>query len=336
MKKIFTRFAGILLAAAIVIGCLPAATAQAATYDEVTQTAATKNTVTIAWPEQEGAVVYQLEYTIKQSINTNLSDKITVTTTDTTYKFTDLPNNSYLSVAVKGYASEEDLGTYKYIDYDSGTLFKTRPTKVTGLKYFSNFNQSHRTLSVSFTASDPVEYLADGYIAELYDYTGKKIQTVFAGRYSSFVEFTKATITNSYKVKITPYITINEKRVRGTASAWFYAVPSPKLIKKDTYVKAKSMKVRFVPVKGATKYVIYGAQRTKSTYTMSDISWKKVATLSAAKAKSLGNIYTIKTIGTKAVDTKKYYVYATVVAYSKYGTKIAHSAKTAYIYGHTY
>ncbi len=332
MKRLMKKLAGVILAAAIAIGCIPAMSAEAATITP-SQSAATKTSVTLTWPAVSGATQYTVTYLVYKA-NEEYASATSDLTTDTTYTVSGLPTNGYVYSVVRAY----DSSNAKLAESDV-IIASTLPTKVTKLKYNTYFNQADPKLAVAFTASNAVKYCADGFLAEAYNYKGTKIQTLSLGSNYQVAEFSKTNITNAYKVKITPFIKIGTKKVRGTKSAWFYAVPSPKLIKKNSYVKASSMKVRFVPVKGATKYVVYGAQRTSEASSFSDITWHKVATLSASKAESLNYLYTIKTINDRAVNTKKYYVYTTVVAYVNYGTKadplLKASQKNYAVYGHT-
>ena len=308
--------------------------AQATTL-ELRQTAATNTSVTVGWDAQSGLAKQMVQYTAYVNGATVASaDYFEIDADATSYTISGLQKDAVLTVTVRGF-TQADAETYDY--ETTGTLsdVKTKSSAVGTLSYYQPFDQGYYStynLSVSFTPSSQAN--ADGYQAVLYTKAGKKVETLTVSEYSTRATFSKAKLTRCYKVRIRPYVVLanTSTKVYGAWSSYLKAVPGAKMksLSSKSVTKSK-IKVQWSKVTGASKYIVYVARSKGYTSSASNLSFKKVATLTKAKSS-----YTIKKVGSKKVNTKNYYYYVRIVTVAKYGSKTVKSKNVSALYCHKY
>lgn len=342
----FTALAMTLAIVPVLPGGAPEAQASDTFSGSIVQTAATANSVTISWPARSDANRWTVSWAVKKG-SSSASHEYTYNENRSSVTISNMEADSYVSYfTVKGYkASNSSDWTYDYYGSCYDNMW-TKPSKVGRLQLYkpfsngSSYYEGYR-LSVSFASASSSSDVH--YAGELYNAKGKKVQTVTAeGNYSySYMKFNKAAYNQMYRVRIRPYIELantatpekGATKVYGAWSSWFYAAPSVHVSAKKSQVKKSKFTVRWSKNKNAKKYYVYVAKSKYyySTSNISDLSFKKVATLSSKKKS-----YTVKKVGKKKVNTKKYYYYAYVVAAGKVSGKTVKSKPVECIYCRTY
>lgn len=295
---------------------------------DVRQTKATNRSVTLAWNVLDGMVKQAISYTATVGSTTIASaEYLDIKATATSYTITGLKKNAEITFAIYQYDDAEKSGV-GYADRDYLSSVKTLSSTMGSLSYYMPFDKGHFTdykLSVACTRVQNAN--ADGYQAVLYTKAGKKVQTVKLSYYTSYVKFSKAKLTQCYKVRVRPYVELDgtSKKAYGAWTPYFKAVPCAKT-KQFTNATAgkKKMKVKWSKVTGASKYIVYVARSKSYTSDTSGLSFKKAATVSGKKTSC-----TVKKVGKKKVNTEKYYYYVKVVTVSKFGSKTVKSKGTS-------
>ena len=295
---------------------------------DLQQTKATNTSVTLTWNVLDGMVKQAITYTATVGSTTiATADYLDIDATATSYTITGLKKNVEITFGIYQYddAEKSDVG---YADHDYLSSVKTLSSTMGSLSYYMPFDKGHFSsykLSVACTRVQNAN--ADGYQAVLYTKAGKKVQTVTLSYYTSYVTFSKAKLTQCYKVRVRPYVELDGTTTKayGAWTSYFKAVPCAKT-KQFTNATAgkKKMKVKWSKVTGASKYIVYVARSKSYTSDTSGLSFKKVATVSGKKTSC-----TVKKVNKKKVNTEKYYYYVKIVTVSKYGSKTVKSKGTS-------
>lgn len=208
----------------------------------ITQTAATKTSVTFTWPEAKGANCYDVyvgsSYSGAKFVVRMTGRQLTVKGKKQGYGY-------YVKVvpvrlSAKNYAA---LGMETY-----GTV-KTTPKTVT----VSTANSWERgTKSIDFTWTS-TNKMVDGYQVKIYDSNSKLKKTVNTKKTS--YTYTKASSSQYYKIKVRPYINVNGKKKYGSWSKTGVALIAPQ-ITSVTQEDEKAV-ISWTAVKGAKGYEVY-------------------------------------------------------------------------------
>lgn len=323
MKRI-QKMICLVLAAALVIGFLPAKKASAALDLPASLTAATSTTATVTWninSAVEEAKIYDSTLVAFELIHWNTTDfqdvkAATVSAGTSTYTYRNMnPSRSYL-LTINAIAQRPDGSTYTVmtsnINYDpskyggttggggssqitpggggnSGiTALRTQvaSTAITGVRYMNSGFGKSKGLSVTWKGYTDIT----GYQANLYNRKGKLVeQKTISNPYINYCTFNKANSKNVYFVKVRFYYTYGGVTTWSKYSADFRAVPQAKITSNKKCIKRHSIKLKWKKVSGATKYTVYARKGGKK-------KWTKVKTL-----KSKSSSYTFKKFKKKRI-----------------------------------
>lgn len=300
---------------------VPAMKANASGSEEVWQTAAGKNSVTISWTNDYNG------YATNYKVYLDGRELAIVENTTNSYKINNLGEGSSHLVCVSAviYGQEGFLnGKYNLEGVEGGDkayfvpVFTT-PKKVTGVKYNEAFAKTNK-VSVYWKKNADFEGYGFGYEAVCYGSTGKKKVQTIKDIQTNKVTFSKTNTQKIYRVKVRSYITIKDgKKIYGPYSNFFYAVPQPMITSTNSDVSRYSVKLKWKKVSGATKYAILVSKNKNSGY-------KKVATVKGSTTS-----YTVKNI-----DTLYNTYYFKVITFGKFGNKIKKSGSEYYVTANTY
>ena len=284
-------------------------TAQAAT---ITQTAATKNSLTIQWePLTSGTpTAYYVgisdDYT--SSREQAQGKTIQVPGLETTYTFTNLtPGTKYYVSVYCSYLTTYGKENSTTIGYPTEVV--TLPDKVTGVK---------QTKWWYYLKS--VDFEWDHQTAAKYEYVVKnnKGKKVHSNTTSSHKGSCSKSINNNmlYTVKVRAYVSYNNQNFYGDWSDGAYLFTQPMVNKNKSSLSSGKLKISWDKINGVTGYDVYVSTKEKTGY-------KKVKSVS----KSKNSVTITKLKGKKINNKKKYFVY--IVAKKKVG-------KTTYTSGKHY
>lgn len=323
IKKIICLF----LAAALVIGCVPAkrASAQSLPTDLPAKlTAATSTTATVTW-NVEAAVQKSQAYDATlvgfrlMHWNTTTNKDVVVgmvSASTSSYTFRNMnPKWTYLltieAVARNAqgaeyiplsvnlqywpsrYASSQGGGSSNGVTPgNSGTDRVTAMRGAVSKTKLTNVGYYNYGFGRSKGLSVKWKGYTDvtGYQANLYNRKGKLVQSkTISNPYMNYCTFNKANTKNIYFVKIRCYYTYNGATTWSQWSANFNAVPQARLTSSKKSIKRHSIKLKWKKVSGATKYTIYARKGGKK-------KWTKVKTLKPKYSK-----YTFKKFKKKRI-----------------------------------
>lgn len=261
--------------------------------ENVVQTNATTNSLTISWDKVDGATSY-IVYRKQNGNNYAIGS-----TTGTSYTVTGFNNKIEMTsdiyvYPVRSSGSYDAAPSYSKGIYDFN--LKLVPTKVQNI-HFTYYWASLKEVVMEF---DKTVY-SDGYVYEVYNYKNKKISSGTASSYSTYLK--NITMTSFYKVRVRSYITLNNETIYGEWSDYKMFGQQPKVTIKKS---GKGVKLSWKKVKGAKSYTVYVSAKEKSGF-------KKIKTLKKNTLK------VTKFKNKKIKKNKKYYVY--VVANTKFGKK---------------
>lgn len=157
---------------------------------------------------------------------------------------------------------------------------------IAGVRYYNQGFGKNKGLSITWNGYTDVT----GYQAYLYNRKGKLIETkTISNPYINYCTFSKANSKNVYFVKVRCYYKYGNATTWSKYSANFNAVPQAKITSNKKCIKRHSIKLKWKKVSGATKYTVYVRKGGKK-------KWTKVKTLS----KKAGS-YTFKRFKKKGI-----------------------------------
>ena len=284
-------------------------TAQAAT---ITQTAATKNSLTIQWeiPSSDTPTAYYVGISDKDSTSAleQARGKAISAGLNTSYTFNNLtPGTNYYIWVHYSYVTKS--GTEYFTSVGSINNAVTLPEKVTGVK---------QTKWWYYLKS--VDFEWDHQTAAKYEYVVKnnKGKKVHSNTTSSRKGSCSKSINNNmlYTVKVRAYVSYNNQNYYGDWSDGAYLFTQPMVNKNKSSLSSGKLKISWDKINGVTGYDVYVSTKEKTGY-------KKVKSVS----KSKNSVTITKLKGKKINKNKKYFVY--IVAKKKVG-------KTTYTSGKHY
>lgn len=256
--------------------------------ENLKQTKATDNTITIQWNRPAGAQAYGINLRVRGESDYERVTEFASSKETVTYTIKNLKSNTFYEVQVFAGNASDPSGITKTISC------KTTPGKIVGLKYSSN------TPSKKMTFQWNRKQTADGY--ELYKYSLEgKLLSRYEVKQSSLSKISKTIGVggNFYSYRIRAYTIINGTKCRG-ALRYFYTSLQPEITK---IYKASSTSVKPVwsKINGVTNYQVYLATSANGTY-------KKVATTKSNQAVisglQKGKTYYITVYATKNINGK--------------------------------
>lgn len=251
--------------------------------EEVKQTGATTNSITLSWKAQPGVTEYRIyrydSYNNYVSLGTSKTNSYTIKGLNASVRA------SYFVMAVNTNSKGQSAISTSFDTY----YMRTTPAKV---PYIS--------LSYYWTSLGSAEFKwnsvnnADGYQFQIQDSKGKTIMTKdTTSGYVMVDPLKKDTFT---KVRARAYILVNNKRVYGAWSPYDYNATCSS-IRVIRSANRKMITLKWKKIKGASGYAVYVSTKSGSGY-------KKVKTLGAKKTK-----YTFtKFKGKKLSKNKRYYI----------------------------
>ena len=270
--------------------------------DDLKQTGATKNSITVSWTAASGAAKYRVEFKAYSAPYAE-AHRVAGTVTGTSHTISGLKSGSAYDVRVTPISTSGEEGGYDNF-YDAVTL----PDKVAGLKedvWYSGIKKFY----VQWDRLDGVS----GYQIEIYNGKGKKIKSATLTQYASSYDQSKVSNSQVYKVKLRAFTNLNGRKYYSKWSE-IHCMAQPDI--KSLKVKSGKVNLKWSKITGVTGYDIYVSTKKKSGY---------------KKVKSVGKNTTSTTVSKfnkKSFNSKKtYYVY--VVAKKKVG-KVTHKSQAYY------
>ena len=209
----------------------------------ITQTAASKTSVRFTWPEAKGANCYDVYVGSSYS---NAKFVVRMTGRDLTVKGRKQGYGYYVKIVpVKVTANN----AFSALGMETWGTVKTTPKTVTVSKE-SSWERGSKSIDFTWTSSNKK---VDGYQVKIYDSKSKVKATVNTKKTS--YTFNKAKSNQYYKIKVRPYINVNNKKKYGAWSATAVSLIAPQI----TGVSQEDGKatVTWTAVKGAGTYDIY-------------------------------------------------------------------------------
>lgn len=265
--------------------------------ENLVQTGATNNTITMSWSPVAGATGYD----VYAYINSDWTKVASSNTTTATVNAIGNSQRFQYSVA----ASRTVSGGTAYSGRSDYVYMKTVPAKVS---YVSMTNYWHYIKEASYGWNSVNN--ADGYQFQLLNYKGKSLLTKETSSSYIYVSPFKQGIFT--KARVRAYIVVNNKKYYGAWSNYSWNAANKKVSARRPR-NGKKITVSWKKISGCAGYTIYIS-------TKSDSGFKKVKTVSSKK-KSI----TIKKCGKKKLKKNKTYYYR-VVYLTKEGKKKIASA----------
>lgn len=260
--------------------------------ENLVQTAATNNTITMSWSPVAGATGYE----VYAYINYNWTKVGSSNTTTATVNA--IGNSQRFQYAVV--ACRTVTGGVAYSGRSDSAYMKTIPDKVS---YVSITNYWHNIKEASY-GWNPVNY-ADGYQFQLLNYKGKSLLNKETSSDYIYVSPFKQGIFT--KARVRAYIVVNNKKYYGAWSNYTWNAANKK-VEAVRSKNGKKITVKWKKISGCAGYKVYISTKSNSGF-------KKVKTLSSKK-KSI----TIKKCGKKKLKKNKTYYYR-IIYLTKVGKK---------------
>lgn len=261
------------------------------TVQNLRQTGADANSISIAWDALAGANSYTV-------YRYNSWDNYTsvATTTATSYKISGLSPSYAADYFVVANAQNVTGFTATSKEFDRKTM-RTIPSKVS---YVAMTNYWHYSKAADYGWNSVNN--ADGYQFQLLNYKGKSLLTKETTYHSITVSpFKQGVFT---KARVRAYIVVNNKKCYGKWSNYSWNAANKSVTATRTR-NGKKVTVKWKKISGCAGYTVYIS-------TKSDSGFKKVKTLSGKKTS-----ITIKKCGKKKLKKNKTYYYRV-----KYLTKV--------------
>ena len=253
--------------------------------ENLKQTKATDNTITIQWQKPAGAEMYGINLRVKGTSSYERIAEFNSSKATVSYTIKNLKSNTFYEVQVFAGNSGDPSGMTKTIQCE------TTPGMVVGLKYSSN------TPSKKMTFQWNRKQTADGY--ELYKYSLEgKMLSRYEVKQSNLSKISKTIGVggNFYSYRIRAYTMINGEKCRGRLR-YFYTSLQPEITKIYT-VNSTSVKPVWSKINGAS-YQVYLSTSKNGTY-------KRVASTKSNQAviKGLqkGRTYYIRVDATRKIN----------------------------------
>lgn len=288
---------------------IPVVTAPNGT-DNLKQTGATKNSVTLTWDAVKGATGY---YIYNDYYSSSVAPKLLATSNTNSVTIKNLnPKNKY-DFYVYAYTQ---AGSYIALSsgYDSIYSGSVRfiPNKINSKSIkVANSWGNLKEMKIDWDELNNV----DGYEIQVNLHNKKKVvfkKTIESSWPSVYAK--KITYSKWHKARVRGYVNINGAKKYGDWSAYSYVAHQPDVISAKQVGAKKEVKIKWDTISGSKDYTVYMSTKKKSGY-------KKVGT---TKKTSL----VVKKIGkSKLKKNKSYYVY--VVANKKVG-KTTYKSPTEY------
>ncbi|MCM1160833.1 MAG: fibronectin type III domain-containing protein [Roseburia sp.] len=212
----------------------------------ITQTASTKTKATFTWPEARGANCYDV-YVGTSYSNAKFKGRMTGRSVEVKGK---QGYGYYVKVVpVRITINNAENNRYAALGMETWGTVKTNPKAVT-LSKENSWERGSKSIDFTWTSSNKK---VDGYQVKIYDSKSKVKATVNTKKTS--YTFNKAKSNQYYKIKVRPYINVNDKKKYGSWSATGVSLMAPQI----TGVSQEDNKatVTWAAVKGASAYDIY-------------------------------------------------------------------------------
>lgn len=260
--------------------------------ENLVQTGATNNTITMSWSPVAGATGYDVYAYVNYDWTKVGSSNTTTATVNA------IGNSQRFQYAVV--ASRTVSGGTAYSGRSDYVYMKTIPAKISYVS-MTNYWDSLKEAQYGWNSVNN----ADGYQFQLLNYKGKSLLTKETSSDYIYVSpFKKGIFT---KARVRAYIVLNNKKIYGAWSNYSWNAANKKVTARRSR-NGKKITVNWKKISGCAGYTIYIS-------TKSDSGFKKVKTLSSKK-KSI----TIKKCGKKKLKKNKTYYYR-VVYLTKEGKK---------------
>lgn len=260
--------------------------------ENLVQTGATNNTITMSWSPVAGATGYDVYAYINYDWTKVGSSNTTTATVNA------IGNSQRFQYAIV--ARRAVTGGVADSNRSDSVYMKTIPAKVS---YVAMTNYWHNLKEASYGWNSVNN--ADGYQFQLLNYKGKSLLTKeTSGDYVYVSPFKQGVFT---KARVRAYIVLNSKKIYGAWSNYTWNAANKKVTARRSGNR-KKITINWKKISGCAGYTIYIS-------TKSDSGFKKVKTLSSKK-KSI----TIKKCGKKKLKKNKTYYYR-VVYLTKVGKK---------------
>lgn len=270
--------------------------------EEVKQTGATTNSITMSWKAQPGVTEYRIyRY---DSYNNYVAFGMSKTNSYTIKGLNASVKASYFVLAVNTNSKGQSAISTSFDTY----YMRTTPAKVPYIS-LSNYWTALGYADFKWNAVNN----ADGYQFQIQDYKGKTLMTQDTVYSNASVNPLKKDVFT--KVRARAYILVNNKRVYGAWSPYDYNATCSS-IRVIRSANRKKITLKWKKIKGASGYAVYVSTKSGSGY-------KKLKTLGAKKT-----TYTFtKFKGKKLSKNKRYYIRL------KYLTKSGKKTITSHIQG---
>ena len=272
--------------------------------DDIKQTSATRNSVTVSWKPADGATYYDVMYKMGNSWFKG------GTTTASSYTIKKLDTDTSYNVCLKA-VRKSGMGYEGGTDRTSPHQCYTTSDKVTGCT-LKKWNTSTNQITLEW---NDVSRYETGYQVYVYNLSGKKVKSFKTTGKSE--EFRLSSVKNQgFTFQVRTYRDIDGKTIYGPWSSKKAVVAQPRLKLKQS--GSRSIQLSWQKIKGATSYTIYRS-------TSASTGFKKIKTVTGTK-------YTDKGLNSK--KTYYYYVVANGVKVNGKATKTtkATNREIAYLY----
>lgn len=251
--------------------------------EELTQTDATNNSISMSWKAVSGATGYDVYRYNSWDNYTKLGD-----TASTNFTVTGLGASQafeYFVIAKQRTATGQEAMSDEF----KRVTMKTIPNKVLTVA-MTNYFSSIRVAYYGWTDVDK----ADGYEFQLLDNKGKKLYSTLTTSTSCRIDPFKQGVF--IRARARAYIEVNGQKKYGPWSGYNYNATATKLSAKRSK-NGKKITLTWKKISGAAGYTVYISTKSNSGF-------KKVKTLGAKKTK-----YTITKYGKKKLKkSKRYYI----------------------------
>lgn len=232
----------------------------------------TEGSITLSWPEAEGAAYYRIYKLNEKSKAYEYYDSATK---GTSFTATGLTSGTKYTFKVRSVVKDDGVILSAYSpECEAATL----PLAVTDI----SATQTEKTISLSWKSVKG----ATGY--RVYLSGGKSGTYTVTGK--SELQLSSLSSGTEYKISIVPYISLKNTEITGDTSKEFTTATKPGVTSEITAAQtATSVKLKWKSVKGATAYRVYKYSTKTKTY--ESVAYVKGATSYEVKKLSSGTVY---------------------------------------------